>query len=445
VNHLKNKFKFLVGISLKRKIKTKWFVIANILIALLIIGLANIDNIIKFFGGDFSDTAKIYVIDNTDVSYEMFETTFKENVITTFETEKYEVIKSEKTKEDLLEVIKSEEEEDSIILIISNDEKEILTAEIISNDYIDTLDFNLITNTLNNIKLFLAMDKYEISPEEFNTLTANITIDRQILDETKDSEEENSKAIISAVFPVIVLPLFMLTIFLVQMIGAEVNDEKTTKGMEIIISNVSPKVHFFSKCVAGNLFILFQGVLLIAYVIIGFFSRGLFSSGTSSETVNLFAQITELLSGLFTQSFIDSLKYLIPLLLILTILTFVAYSLLAGILASMTTNTEDFQQMQTPIMMISLVGYYLGMMAGSFKGATFIKILGYVPFISSILSPSLLVTGDFTIFDVGISIVLTIFTIFILIKYGLRIYKVGILNYSSKDLWKKMFKALKER
>ena len=34
------------------------------------------------------------------------------------------------------------------------------------------------------------------------------------------------------------------------------------------------------------------------------------------------------------------------------ILTFVAYSLLAGILASMTTNVEDFQQLQTPIVII---------------------------------------------------------------------------------------------
>ena len=55
---MKNKFKFLVGTSLKRKIKTKWFLIANIFLALVIIGVGNIDNIIKFFGGDFSSTTK---------------------------------------------------------------------------------------------------------------------------------------------------------------------------------------------------------------------------------------------------------------------------------------------------------------------------------------------------------------------------------------------------
>lgn len=439
---MKNKFKFLVGISLKRKIKTKWFAIANILLAILIIGISNIDNIIKFFGGDFDSKTKIYVIDNTSVSYDLFSSSMNESVILAFEEEKYEIIKSDNTKEELLEVIKTDEEKDSIILIIDTNETDILKAEVISNDYIDTLDYNLITNSLNNIKLVLAIQKYNIEEEALNALTTSAVIERQILDETKDSAEENMAAIMTTVFPVVILPVFMLTIFLVQMIGAEVNDEKTTKGMEIIISNVSPKVHFFSKCVAGNLFILIQSLLLIAYVVIGIFSRRLFGGAGSG---NIMALIGGFLDGLFTQSFIDSLSYIIPLVLVLTILTFIAYSLLAGILASVTTNTEDFQQMQTPIMMTLLIGYYLGIMAGTFKGAVFIKILGYVPFISSILSPSLLVMGDFTIIDMLISISLTVITIFLLIRYGLRIYKVGILNYSSNGLWKKMFKALKQK
>ena len=253
---MKNKFKFLVGISLKRKIKTKWFAIANILLAILIIGISNIDNIIKFFGGDFDSKTKIYVIDKTEISYDLFSSSMNESVILAFEEEKYEIIKSDNTKEELLEVIKTDEEKDSIILIIDTNETDILKAEVISNDYIDTLDYNLITNSLNNIKLVLAIQKYNIEEDALNALTSSAVIERQILDETKDSAEENMAAIMTTVFPIVILPVFMLTIFLVQMIGAEVNDEKTTKGMEIIISNVSPKVHFFSKCVAGNLFIL---------------------------------------------------------------------------------------------------------------------------------------------------------------------------------------------
>ena len=60
---MRNKLNFLVGISLKRKIKSKWFLVANIIIALVVIALINIDAIIGFFGGDFNNKQTIYHFD----------------------------------------------------------------------------------------------------------------------------------------------------------------------------------------------------------------------------------------------------------------------------------------------------------------------------------------------------------------------------------------------
>ena len=437
---MKNKLKFLIGMSLNRKIKTKWFVLANIFLAILIIGVANIDHIITFFGGDFDKTTKIYVIDNTN-TYDVFKASIDAGFKLT-EDSKYEIIKYDNSKEEITETIKTnEEEKDSIALVFNYDEENIVKVEMITNGFVDTLNMSLINSAVNSVKTYLAVEKFEISEEELLALNTPVTIERTVLDEEKDSTEENMEMIMSAVVPVIILPFFMLVIFLVQMIGAEVNDEKTTRGMEIIIGNVSPQIHFFSKCIAGNLFILIQGGLLLLFGILGFISRSFF--GDVSGIGDVFNQVTGMMNNLFTPSFIESLRYIIPLVLILMILTFIGYSLLAGILASMTTNTEDFQQLQTPIMLISLLGYYLAIIAGGFKGSLIINILGYVPFISAILSPSLLVMGEFTVIDVLISIGLKIVVIFLLIRYGLKIYKVGILNYSSDKLWRKMFKALK--
>ncbi len=440
---MKNKLKFLVGVSLKRKIKTKWFAIANILIALVIVALANIDHIISFFGGDFDETTKIYVVDNTDISFEIFKNAANASFSLTDDNEnKYEIIEYDQSKEEIIEIIKNnDDEKNSIALVFDFDDQNIVSVEMISNNFVDTLDMSTINSATNSVKVYLAMDKFEISEEEMAIINSGVTIQRTILDESKDSADENMDMIMSTVFPVFILPFFILVIFLVQMIGAEINDEKTTRGMEIIISNVSPSVHFFSKCIAGNLFILIQGGLLILYAFLGLVSRSFFSDTTGLG--DLTGQLTTILGGLFTPSFIDSLKYIIPLVLVLMILTFIGYSLVAGILASVTTNTEDFQQVQTPIILIVLLGYYLAMMAGAFKGSVIINILGYVPFLSAILSPSLLVMGEFSVVDVLISIGLMGLTIFILIKYGLKVYKVGILNYSSNGLWKKMFKALK--
>ena len=64
VKTMKNKLLFLTKMSLNKKIKTKWFYIANIIFLILIAGLINLDSIIKLFGGDFDDAIKINVIDN---------------------------------------------------------------------------------------------------------------------------------------------------------------------------------------------------------------------------------------------------------------------------------------------------------------------------------------------------------------------------------------------
>lgn len=100
---MKSKLNFLIGISLKRKIATKWFVVANIFLALAIIGISNVDSIIKAFGGDFTKPQEIYVIDNTNKGFDLF----KQNMDSTSSivgdqglSLKYEVTKYDGSVED---------------------------------------------------------------------------------------------------------------------------------------------------------------------------------------------------------------------------------------------------------------------------------------------------------------------------------------------------------
>lgn len=453
-----NKFWFLVGMSLKRKIKTKWFLLANILIFAAIACALNIDHLIEAFGGDFNEKETIYVIDQTDMNtYEIFEqqlqltnTTLQtedqskvleESRAETEEQEESDYIVEEFT-EGLEKAKELAEEDDKVyVIVFEEDEENIIKTTLISKDYLGTTDSQVINQAINSTKMAVAIANSNIPVSELEKIYSEAEVERVILSDDKTPQAEGTSMIMSTVFPVVILPFFMLTLFLVQMIGAEVNDEKTTRGMEIIISNVSPKQHFFSKMIAGNAFILIQGALLIIYAVLGVVIRLLLGGGNPLGGMgNSFGGV---LDALTVSGILDKLIYIIPLTLILMIVTFVAYSLLAGILASMTTNIEDFQQLQTPIMIISLVGYYLAILANVFGGSIFIKILGFVPLISAILAPSLLVIGQFGIFEVVIAIILVIITNFLLIHYGLRIYKVGILNYSSEGLWKKMLKALR--
>ncbi len=444
---MKSKLNYLVGVSLKRKIKTKWFLIANIVLAIILVGIINIDSIITMFGGDFNEKTNVYVIDNTNKTYDIFISQFNNanSLLTKSDEEsEYNIIKEERSLDELKNLINNDEKEkDSIIIVFNDSETNYLDVSLITKEYIDLIDMQSLTTALNNTKTTIAIYNSNISEEELTAIYSPVNIERIYLDNDKTAQDENAKMIMTTVFPILILPFFMLIIYLVQMIGAEVNDEKQTRGMEIIISNVSPKTHFFSKVIAGNLFVLLQGALLFIYSFIGVLIRKIIGGNLINNGVT--DQVKGVISTALNSNIGSQLKIVLPLTIILMLITFLAYSLLAGVLASMTTNTEDFQQLQTPIMVVLLLGYYTSMMAGMFEGSIFIKILSFIPFVSAILSPSLLILGQIGIFEVIISIIFMIIVIYLLIKYGLRIYKTGILNYSSKNLWKKMFKALKNK
>jgi ABC-2 type transport system permease protein len=104
---------------------------------------------------------------------------------------------------------------------------------------------------------------------------------------------------------------------------------------------------------------------------------------------------------------------------------------------------EDYQQIQTPVMIFLMMGYFLAIYASVFQGSSLINVIAYIPFISGILSPVMYTLGEIGIGGLCISILLLIITCILLYKYGLKVYKVGILNYSSSNLWKKIFEALK--
>lgn len=440
--HMTNKLKYLTKLSLDKKIKTKWFLIANIILLVIIAGIINIDSIIKFFGGDFDKKTEIVVIDNASC-YNDFVKTFDSTREYLDTLKDAKITKYDKDKESLYEDIKKK---DKILLVINEDSTNFINVEMITKSNIDNTTYQVITTILNNIKKDKALSYYGVSNEILDHISSYVDVKRTKLDD-EESVDEMMELVMSTIFPIVILPFFTLTMFLVQMIGAEINEEKTTRGMEIIISNVSPKVHFLSKIISGNVFVLLQGLLLIVYLLIGIFIRyistGVLVNGGNILSGGVGSYVNKITSSLELTGVLDKMQIIIPITLILMVVTFIAYSLVAGILASMTTNMEDYQQVQTPIMVISFISYYLSVAAAMFKGSIFIKVLSFIPFFSALLAPSLLVLGQITIVDAIISILLTVGLIFVLVKYGLRIYKVGILNYSGTHLWKKMFKAFK--
>lgn len=437
---MKSKLWYLTNVSLKKKMKTKWFVAANLVLLVLIVGFVNIDSIIGFFGGDFNEDQKIIVLDETN----QVTTLFEQNVKTTLESvDSDQEITVTSSTEDIATLKEEVKENKQILIVFSFDEENMLEAQVISKKNIPTLTYQLISQSLNATKQQVELAHSSIDPEELARLSSPIQITREILDDQASNQDENMQLIMTTVFPTLILPIFMLVIFLVQMIGAEINEEKSTRSMEIIISNVSPKTHFFSKILSANIFVISQALLLLCYAGIALLIRSVIAPGFNLASLG--EGVGSALQAIEATGIVARLGYIIPLAFILLVLSFLAYSLVAGILASMTVNMEDFQQIQTPIMFICLAGYFLAIMSGLFDGSILIRMLSYVPFISCLLSPALLVIGQIGIIDIVISIIVLALFNWWLIHYGLKIYKVGILNYSQDKMWSRLFKAAKEK
>lgn len=433
---MKSKFGYLLKYSLKKKIDTKWFKVVNILLCILLIFLINMDYVIEMFGGGFNEKDKIYVVDNTNNydSFAKYLSTYYEQIL---EDEVYVVLDNKALdKKDELE------ESNSIIVILNNNSNEYLSSEIISYDTVSRSTYEVIGQALNSLKSEIVLKTSGLSSEEIAKLTSNVTIKETVLNAS--AKDNQTKEMLSSVITTIVIvPFFVLIVSMVQMLGAEINDEKSSRGMEIIISSVPAKMHFLSKVLSSLSFVLIQGALLFGYAFLGIIIREVFSvSGASAGVGGMISELITMLrsAGIFTLL----LKGCIPL-VILFLASFAAYAIVSATLASMTTNIEDFQQLQTPLMILMMVGYYVALMAVVFDGSIFITILAYVPLLSVLIAPTLFLLGEMSLISLCATTIVTCVLTIVLYHYGLKIYKVGILNYSSSKLWGKMFKSLKNK
>ncbi len=451
---MKNKFDFLTAQSIKSKLSTKAFKIANIFMFIVVIALVNIDSVIKFFGGEFDDLVHVYVVDEVG-AYDEFKSTMDSNYLEILENYNAEVSLYEKSFNELKESVIEDETKDIIIHIKRSGEvsyDNVFDAEFISYGYVDALLYNNILTALNTTKRSIALKEANISQDLLDVIDKEVEVERVLLNEELDKNDELMELFGSIVMLGFILPIFMLIVYVVQMIGAEINEEKSSKSMEIIISSVSPQTHFLSKLVAANIFALIQGVLLLVYILIGLGIKVATTGPVElSSFVETFAQsegtyvdAEEVKEMIANNNIIPRIKTGLPVIIVIVVLTFIVYTLFIGILASVTTSMEDFNQVQTPVMIVLTAGYFLAVYAALFKGSVFIKAMSFVPFISGILSPVLYILGHVKLYEMGISILILAGVIFVLYKYGLKVYKVGILNYSSSNLWKKIFKALKD-
>ena len=241
---MSRKFWYLTKMSLFKKVKSKWFLGVNILFALLIIFLCNIDSLITFFGGDFDEGSQIVILDETKEVGSSLKSLLLSSEYNTDDNTRYQVSFSNKSLDDEKKLL-NKENDNRILIVLEKAATHYLKAKIISHDKISSLDYQILVQNINQVKSAYALSLSNINPQELEQISSPVEIEREVLS-TNKTASENMDLVMNTVFPIIIMPVFMLTIFLVQMIGADICEEKSTRSMEVIISNVGAKVHFAS-------------------------------------------------------------------------------------------------------------------------------------------------------------------------------------------------------
>ncbi len=416
------KFKFLVKYGLKKRIGRKAFLIANIVIAVLMIAIINIPSIISLFGGgeDPNEQVNVGIINQTDEVDLLSDYSALMNEGSTGVD--YYVFRTIEASEFDLIAFWEDADTDIIIEITGA----IATPSITMYTKIPGLNYYLLS------ELELQLINYQITNYQQPMIT---TVN------PPDYEDPEREAILSSMTSLLVLPMFILIIMATQFVGVDIIEEKSTKAIETIISSVPSKMHFISKITASILFVIIQGALTIVYVTIASLIGKL---GSASSAVTLPVGTTSLLS--YLTDIIPNWPVVLIFSLLFMIVGTLFYLVIAALFASMAVTQEDYQQFQTPLMLMLLASFYIGIFAPIAGGYTFMKVMAFIPIFTPILAPIAFASGLLTIGEAIIALI-AVSIFFVLALYLVApVYRIAILSYDQtkfvarvKNYFKKAF------
>ena len=264
-----------------------------------------------------------------------------------------------------------------------------------------------------------------VSESTVSIIQSNLNKAKVLSQEDYLSKDENkmpaSQIIVySTAYSIILMILINLT---VSYVITTVMEEKTSKLVENLLISVRPLALIMGKIFAMMVYVLsmllFGGIgSIISNSVASYFLKSE-AAAEVSEHMN-FASILGL-------SF-----WKILILLLSLVLTYLMFSILAGILGSSCNKTEEVGPVIMLITMISMAGYVAGMGLPNFELPVLDKIFSVIPFVSSYVGPIYFVCGRIPFYIYLTGLVLQVLFIILLFRLCAKVYRKLIVNDSKK-------------
>jgi ABC-2 type transport system permease protein len=125
----------------------------------------------------------------------------------------------------------------------------------------------------------------------------------------------------------------------------------------------------------------------------------------------------------------DLTAQLITVGIISLLLGILSYIILAAILGSITARIEDINQALMPMTLLSMIGFYIALFSVMNPDTLLVKIASFIPLISPFVMFVRAATPEVALWEIIVSVILSIVTIIILLWIAVRSYKDTILSF----------------
>ncbi|MFC6347483.1 ABC transporter permease [Vagococcus carniphilus] len=410
-----NKFWVVTLETYKKHVKSASFV-TMIIGPIVMIGLIYG---INFMSSKFSHTNEIAVVSETSELSTAFMTQTKKD---------FDFNKKIKTEEEAKKSLEKEEI-DGYLVIKSKDMK--IDGQYIGKKTLGTEDTMLIQQNLNQIQIGMNSSQLKLSQAELGSLLSPAGYSERQVEfvDGKMKDNENNRMIMTLVGMGVLFAIYTIVLTYSSITAQEVASEKGTRIMEVILSSTTAAKHFYGKVTGIAFVILTQVGIYIA----------------TGAVAYLFVKDMTVVKSFFEEnSFSALLKGLLGYNMLYLLLGVLIYTILSAFTGSLVSKVEDVSKAVAPVMYIVMAGFIPSASLGfSNPQSVVLKVLSYIPFLSSFAMPLRIANDEATNPEIWISLGLLVVAIVLLLKLSAKAYKSTVLIYSDKSMMNVFKDAMK--
>lgn len=453
----------IIGREYKTRVKKKSFLVITFLGPILFAAMCILPTVIMM--GAKEEAKTVAVVDKSGI------------VVPTLEDSKtIKFVDFSMLDVDTLKANMSDMGIDVVLSISALDEAtKSVTAESFSEKPLGMETSEIISNKINSAIQDFRVDSYGI--ENLSTIMDEVKPNIKMKSYTFDAEGKETISE-SGVYMLVSMLLGMIIYMFIAMfcgsVMSSVIEEKSSRVVEVLVSSVKSTELMFGKIIGVALVALTQFMLWIVLtaaivgIVSGIMGKNMLaqaggdpmamveSMGVSADqldatgmnvNVSDIMAATEDEDGGFAAA-IETVKNLpVAQILISFILFFIfgylLYASLFAAIGSAVENEGDTQQLQIPVTIPLLLGFFIALYAYKAPDSALVLWGSMIPFTSPIVMLARIPFGV-PMWQLVLSIALLIGTFALCAYISARIYKVGILMFGKKSSWKDLLKWLKQ-